>query len=558
MAVIADQTSFKTPSGSRSLARRLGVTGFGAWWRRELAAALPESARSFLDARRARPVLAFDGSTATLWMLVDANGRRQLAEAARIGLDGDASAVAAAGRNALAPLVRSVGGTPQVVIALSPRTALRKALTLPSAIEDHLRQAIAYDLDRHTPFKPDELYFDAVVTDRDHVRNALKVDLAAARRSIVDTAVRQAESFGATVVGVTIDPPRLAARSAIDLLPDDRRLPSLRNARWQVLVAAILLAVGVIAALVLPVWQKREEAITLLQATDEARQRAQVSDALRTDLERRVGDYNFALERKYAFPSMLQVLDDVTRILPDDTWLTQLELHTSRSGKDVQRELTLRGESANAGRLVSLLEDSKIFSQSAPRSPTTKIQPGPGEIFDVSTHVKPLPAPTALPLDKTTPPPLARAPAPKVAAKTPATGTPSAPASANAAPSGAAPSGAAPSGAAPSGAAPSSAAPSGAAPSGAAPPAPAAANAAEASLTAPGQASSSLQPGAAASPPASVTDAPAAAAAQSDAGATATAPQKPAATPATPPPVVFGPLPGGPTVSPRGKSKESP
>jgi hypothetical protein len=127
-----------------------------------------------------------------------------------------------------------------------------------------------------------------------------------------------------------------------------------------------------------------------------------VSDALRTELERRISDYNFALERKYAFPGAVQVLDDVTRILPDDTWLTQLELHTMR-GKDAQREMTLRGESANAGRLVALLEDSKLFTQAAPRSPTTKIQPGPGEIFDVSAHLAPQPPPTAMPLDLTAP-----------------------------------------------------------------------------------------------------------------------------------------------------------
>ena len=54
------------------------------------------------------------------------------------------------------------------------------------------------------------------------------------------------------------------------------------------------------------------------------------------------------------------MLDDVTRLLPDDTWLTQLEIKTTARGKDSQRELLLRGESANAGRLVTLLEDSQF------------------------------------------------------------------------------------------------------------------------------------------------------------------------------------------------------
>ena len=47
---------------------------------------------------------------------------------------------------------------------------------------------------------------------------------------------------------------------------------------------------------------------------------------------------------------------------------------------------------------MTLLEDSRLFTQAAPRSPTTKIQPGPGEIFDLGAQMKPLssPAPIAL------------------------------------------------------------------------------------------------------------------------------------------------------------------
>jgi general secretion pathway protein L len=401
MAVIADSTSFKT-AYPKSVMRRLGLTGFGHWWRGELAAAMPARLSTMLERRHARPVLAFDGSTATLWRPTT-HGRMQMSEVARIALDGDVSSVAASGRAALAPLVRAANGArPRIVVTLSPRTALRKTLTLPMALEDHLHQSLAYDLDRHTPFKPEELYFDAVVVDRDGAHNTLRVDLAAARRGLVDTILGQAESFGARVVAATVDPPATASMSRINLLPEDRRPTDSGYARWQVIVPLAVLVVGALAALFLPIWQKRGEAIALNELSDQARERAGISEALRTELERRVSDYNFALARKYAFPGTVQVLDDVTRILPDDTWLTQFELHTMR-GKDVQREVNLRGESANAGRLVSLLEDSKIFTQAAPRSPTTKIQPGPGEIFDVGAHLTPKPAPAAMPLDVTAP-----------------------------------------------------------------------------------------------------------------------------------------------------------
>ena len=120
---------------------------------------------------------------------------------------------------------------------------------------------------------------------------------------------------------------------------------------------------------------------------------ADASSALREQLERLTGDYNFALQKKYAFPSALQSLEDVTRLLPDDTWLTQFELKSAAKGKEPHREVLVRGESVNAGRLISLFEESKLFEQAAPRSPTTKIQPGPGEIFDVGAQLKPLPQP---------------------------------------------------------------------------------------------------------------------------------------------------------------------
>lgn len=398
MAAIADSTSLKAAAYSRSLARRLGLTGFGHWWMSELAVAMPVRLRTALAQRRARPVLAVDGASATLWRPAQANGSFRMVEAAHFGLDGDPQSVTAAGRAALAPLLAPGNGAPRVVVAFAPRASLRKTLTLPLALEDHLHRALAYDLDRHTPFKADELYFDAAIVGRDAARGMLRVDLAAVRRALVDNVVRQVEGFGARVIGVTVDPPASASASRLNLLPEDRRAETQGWARWQFALPAALLLAGALVALVLPIWHKRAEAIALHRLSDEALQRAMVSDALRTELEQRVNDYNFALERKYAFPATVQVLEDVTRILPDDTWITQLEVHTLR-GKDAHRELVLRGESANAGQLVALLEDSKLFTQSAPRSPTTKIQPGPGEVFDVGAQLKPLPKPVPLPLE---------------------------------------------------------------------------------------------------------------------------------------------------------------
>ncbi|TMH56142.1 MAG: hypothetical protein E6H53_15585, partial [Betaproteobacteria bacterium] len=61
----------------------------------------------------------------------------------------------------------------------------------------------------------------------------------------------------------------------------------------------------------------------------EAGVQAQAADKVRQQLERMQNDYNYILAKKYAYPSAVHVVDEVTRVLPDDTWITQLELKAS-------------------------------------------------------------------------------------------------------------------------------------------------------------------------------------------------------------------------------------
>jgi general secretion pathway protein L len=229
------------------------------------------------------------------------------------------------------------------------------------------------------------------------------------RRPIVDAAIAHATQWGAEVRTVSADDPASSSPSRLNLAPDALRTAPAPWKRWQFWVPIALLALVAAVAVVLPLWQKRETAIAIINRAEAARQQAMVSERLRGELERAAADYNFALERKHAWPPLVRVLDTVTRVLPDDTWLTQLEVRTVPKGKERERELVMRGESGNAGRLIPELEASGIVTQVAPRSPTTKIQPGPGEVFDLGAQLKPLPKPALVPLVE---PPSAPAPTP--------------------------------------------------------------------------------------------------------------------------------------------------
>ena len=264
---------------------------------------------------------------------------------------------------------------------------LRKTITLPAAVEENLQQALAYDLDRHTPFKPDELYFDAVVVGRDAAEEGdpRRLGGGAARR-VVDQARAPRRELGRDASSPSrrtrrSDGPATSRRSRLNLLPDAER-PGRR-------VVAPLAALGAaraarassaLVAIALPLWQKRDYAIALLQLADQARvagrrRRARCAQ----QLERLTGDYNFALGKKYAFPERAAGARrrDQAAARRHLAHAVRGEERGRRARSRSARSL-LRGESANAGRLVSLLEESKLFEQAAPRSPTTKIQPGPG------------------------------------------------------------------------------------------------------------------------------------------------------------------------------------
>jgi general secretion pathway protein L len=448
---------------ARDLAHRAGLPRFWRWWSGQLAPLIPAASRGAVRRRLTRPLVEFGDGEAVFWRPLVVDEGLRLIEVARVALSGDAGEVAAAGRAAMSALAsatsRETAAIPKVVLALPPKQVMRKTLVLPAAVEENLEQALSYDLDRHTPFRPEQVYFDAAVIDRKPAAKTIGVDWVAALKTTVDNAKRQVEDWGGVVVAV-VPGPASTRPTRLNLIPHEARPHSALWRRWQLWAPTAALAVCVLAVLAVPLLQKREYAIALNKQTESAREQAEASDALRTQLEHQQGDYNYALAKKYAYPGAVQIIDDVTRLLPDDTWITQLEVKSTVRGKDNVRELTLRGESANAGALISTLEDSKLVEQAALQSPTTKLQPGPGEVFVLGSRLRagtpPDPVPVAVAAaagatPESTQASTASAPATPSAppASAPAAPTPAAPTPAASAPAASAPAASTPAASAP-------------------------------------------------------------------------------------------------------------
>ncbi len=372
------------------------AVAFGRWWRSELVALVPERVRNRWRARALLPILRVTPGAYVVEKPVLDNGRIAYRALARVAREAGGTGVAeSAGQAAVEALRAATRGEPPTVMVTLPRGhALFRTLTLPLAVEENLREAVEFELDRLTPFRADQLYFDTRVLSRRADTRECTVALAYAQRRHVDELVNRLALWRLEVGAVV---PEGAEASGLNLLPRAREEWSPAGVALS-LVPWLLVVLLAAAAVAVPIWQKREAVIRLNAEAARARDLAQATDGLRKQAEELKARYDFLLAKKYAFPPAVAVIEELTRVFPDDTWLAQLDIRSTGRGDDLDRRVQMRGDTANAGQLISLLEGSSLISGAAPRSPTLKLQPGPGEAFDLAAKVKRASLPSAMSL----------------------------------------------------------------------------------------------------------------------------------------------------------------
>ncbi len=110
--------------------------------------------------------------------------------------------------------VASVGGQSHLVIRL---------LEMPAMPESDLRKEIYYELERQTPFPPDQVYYDYQVVQRadaDPNASHMEVLLAAAQEELIESHVAALEAAGLTPMAIDVEPLALS-RSLVNILGDE-------------------------------------------------------------------------------------------------------------------------------------------------------------------------------------------------------------------------------------------------------------------------------------------------------------------------------------------------
>ena len=342
-----------------------GLDRFWSWWSAELIALLPQDIRETIAQRKQRLFVELDGT--------DVVARKGISgkslEVMRFSLD--------APDNTETRLPQNVRDT---VLLLPDDSVVTKPITLPLAAEENLREVLAFEMDRETPFSADQLCYDFSVTDRASATQTLSLELVYSPRALVDKLLDSIALHG-------IQPDVLTCRSGIgdglrpvNLLPEDRRQQSRKIVQRKNIVLATVALLLFGAALALPLIQKIQLIQYLEPRVQEAVAAAQEGDQLRRDVEKLAEGSALLVQKKQTNLLLVQVISEVARILPDNTSINRFDL----AGDEVQ----LQGQSSSAAALIALVESSPMLHNARFRSSVIQIPRTDEERFHLSAEVQ--------------------------------------------------------------------------------------------------------------------------------------------------------------------------
>ena len=282
------------------------------------------------------------------------------------------------GKFAAANLAQIVRGS-RVEIVLRPARFLFRPLELPARAADFLDGIVRAQIDRLTPWSAGDAVFGCSAPVAQGSESITTLIAAAPRRLAIGyvEAVSGYHPSAIAIVTEAAEGGRIKvfeqkSRGAIDPVRLSRTLQAV------LAVAAVTTVVGSIAAGYLADSLSAQES-ELEQQITQRRAAIRGSDGGERSpvalLER----------RKYETPASVIVLESLSRLLPDHTYVTEMHL----AGNKVQ----IAGITRDAPSLIPLIEQSQHFTRATFYAPTTRSSTDPGERFHIEAQIEPRNAP---------------------------------------------------------------------------------------------------------------------------------------------------------------------
>ena len=259
----------------------------------------------------------------------------------------------------------------RVVLTLDPAWVLSRTLRVPRAAEADLAGVVAIEIERHIPFRAEEIYSSHAARRTSGGEGWLSIEVAVVPRRIVDPLVRALQAVGLGPDAVVGENGRRFPVSGVQ----ERR----RGGGGAFRVLATLAVVFALAAAVSPLMRLKARAVALAQTVATVAFEAEAVRDLQAEVDRLTRGATVIGRARAAAPPSLAVLGELTQLLPDGTWLYQLN---AKGG-----EVVIEGRTQSSAALIGLIESSALFESVAYLAPVVREADGGTERFSFSVRL---------------------------------------------------------------------------------------------------------------------------------------------------------------------------
>lgn len=306
------------------------------------------------------------------------SGKQEAADLAGANLHLEKGAIA----GGTSPKIEAALRGREIELVLRPDRFVFKPLELPSRATEFLDGVVRSQIDRLTPWSSDQAAF-GFSAPAEAGPGRIVVTVAATAKAKLLPLAGAFRPLGAHSVTMRTALPEQPTVPAITVLRENtarildvgatRRILAIGLACALVLSATASIAAAIIGDRL----QEREDRL----AHDSAQRRAAIFGALNARSDPKIAAEDALVRRKNKSPSAVIALEILSRILPDDTYVTELRIEGDK--------VRITGITRDAPRLIRLIEQTRHFSKASFFAPITRLQSDPGDRFSIATQMSP-------------------------------------------------------------------------------------------------------------------------------------------------------------------------
>ena len=359
----------RTNGNSTIQAGRDQLDAFWSWWKSELVGMAPAFMRRKPHSAENLLLALFNDDAVTFFQRVDDHwqelGRARI-DSSRLEIGGYLSGA----RNQKHTTIARLPGA----------SILRRQVTLPLTAESQLRQIISYQLDSLSPYPPEQVYFATQILERKHTEKKLVVELYLVPKEEVDRLVQKMRSWELVPDYVDFVDHEELAEPVANFLPSP--LAPVKQQGTFSSLNKLLLAVNTLLAVVLLTTifiNKANTEAELKTRVETAKLKADAAIRLRDRVEKLQAESSYLQDMKKQRPPVLELIDELSGILPDRTWLERAVYQ--------KNEISMSGISSKASVLISEIERSPLFHNAAFEASVVQDDRSGGERFQIRADI---------------------------------------------------------------------------------------------------------------------------------------------------------------------------